>query len=126
MIGRLIATLVVNVVAIWVAAAIFDGIRYDDLATLAVTGVVLGIVNLLVRPIVTLLTLPFVVITLGLWLIVVNAIMLMLTSWLVDGFSVDGFWTALWAAIVIGLVNWILGTMLRADGNKKRRAAQTG
>ena len=126
MIGRLIATLVVNVVAIWVAAAIFDGIRYDDLATLAVTGVVLGIVNLLVRPIVTLLTLPFVVITLGLWLIVVNAIMLMLTNWLVDGFSVDGFWTALWAAIVIGLVNWILGTMLRADGNKKRRAAQTG
>ncbi len=126
MIGRLIATLVVNVVAIWVAAAIFDGIRYDDLGTLAVTGVVLGIVNLLVKPLVTLLTLPFVIITLGLWLIVVNALMLLLTSWLVDGFSVDGFWTALWAAIVIGLVNWILGMMLRDDGKKKRRAAQTG
>ena len=123
MIGRLIATLVVNVVAIWVAAAIFDGIRYDDLGTLAVTGLVLGFVNFLVRPRVTLLTLPLVLVTLGLWLLVVNALMLMLTSWLVDGFSVDGFLTAVGGAIVIGLVNWILGAMLRDDKSKKRRAA---
>jgi len=122
MIGRLIATMVVNAAAIWVAAAVFDGITYSSVPILLFTGLVLGLVNFVVRPVVTLLTLPFVIITLGLWLIVVNAAMLGLTSWLVSGFSVDGFWTAVGGAIVIGIVNWALGGLLGEDDPRRPRA----
>jgi putative membrane protein len=117
--GRLIATMVVNAAAIWVAAAIFDGITYSSLPRLLFTGLVLGVVNFFVRPVVKLLTLPFTILTLGLWLFVVNAAMLMLTSWLVSGFAVDGFLTALGGAVVIGLVNWLLGGIMRRDAPRR-------
>ena len=120
MLGRLIATMVVNAAAIWVAAAIFDGITYSSLTNLLLTGLVLGVVNFFVRPVVNLLTLPITIVTLGLWLIVVNAFMLLLTSWLVSGFAVDGFLTALGAAVVIGLVNWALSGIMRRDSSSRR------
>jgi putative membrane protein len=117
--GRLIATMVVNAVAIWVAAVVFDGIHYSSLTNLLLTGLVLGVVNFLVRPLVRLLTLPLTVVTLGLWLFVVNALMLILTSWLVSGFAVDGFLTALGGAVVITVVNWLLSGILRRDESRK-------
>ena len=120
MLGRLIATMVVNAAAIWVAAAIFDGITYSSLTNLLLTGLVLGVVNFLVRPVVKLLTLPITIVTLGLWLIVVNAFMLLLTSWLVSGFAVNGFLTALGGAVVIGLVNWALSGIMRRDSSSRR------
>ena len=120
MLGRLIATMVVNAAAIWVAAAIFDGITYSNLTHLLLTGLVLGVVNFLVRPVVKLLTLPITIVTLGLWLIVVNAFMLLLTSWLVSGFAVNGFLTALGGAVVIGLVNWALSGIMRRDSSSRR------
>ena len=120
MLGRLIATMVVNAAAIWVAAAIFDGITYSSLTNLLLTGLVLGVVNFFVRPVVKLLTLPITIVTLGLWLIVVNAFMLLLTSWLVSGFAVDGFLTALGGAVVIGLVNWVLSGIMRRDSSSRR------
>jgi putative membrane protein len=112
--------MVVNAAAIWVAAAIFDGITYSDLTNLLLTGLVLGVVNFLVRPVVKLLTLPITIVTLGLWLIVVNAAMLLLTSWLVSGFAVSGILTALGGAVVIGAVNWVLSGIMRRDGAKRR------
>ena len=111
--------MVVNAAAIWVAAAIFDGITYSSLPKLLLTGLVLGVVNFFIRPVVKLLTLPFTILTLGLWLFVVNAAMLMLTSWLVSGFAVDGFLTALGGAVVIGLVNWLLGGIMRRDAPRR-------
>ncbi|HVG68533.1 MAG TPA: phage holin family protein [Gaiellales bacterium] len=120
MLGRLIATMVVNAAAIWVAAAIFDGITYSSLTNLLLTGLVLGVVNFLVRPVVKILTLPITIVTLGLWLIVVNAAMLLLTSWLVSGFAVNGILTALGGAVVIGAVNWVLSGIMRRDGAKRR------
>ena len=120
MLGRLIATMVVNAAAIWVAAAIFDGITYSSLTNLLLTGLVLGVVNFLVRPVVKILTLPITIVTLGLWLIVVNAAMLLLTSWLVSGFAVSGLLTALGGAVVIGAVNWVLSGIMRRDGAKRR------
>ena len=120
MLGRLIATMVVNAAAIWVAAAIFDGITYSNLTHLLLTGLVLGVVNFLVRPVVKILTLPITIVTLGLWLIVVNAAMLLLTSWLVSGFAVSGILTALGGAVVIGAVNWVLSGIMRRDGAKRR------
>jgi putative membrane protein len=118
--GRLIATIVVNAAAIWVAAAVFDGITYSSVTNLLFTGLVLGIVNFLVRPVVKLLTLPLTVVTLGLWLFVVNALMLLLTGWLVSGFAVDGVLTALGAAVVIAVVNWVLGGIMRRDDSRRR------
>ncbi len=124
MLGRLIATMVVNAAAIWVAAAVFDGIRYSSLTTLLLTGLVLGVVNFLVRPVVRLLTLPITIVTLGLWLIAVNAFMLLLTSWLVSGFAVDGFLAALGGAVVIGLVNWVLSGIMRRDSSSRGPATR--
>ena len=118
--GRLVATIVVNAAAIWVAAAVFDGITYSSLTNLLLTGLVLGIVNFFVRPVVKLLTLPLTVLTLGLWLFVVNALMLLLTGWLVSGFAVDGILTALGAAVVIALVNWVLGGIMRREDSRRR------
>ena len=86
----------------------------------------LGVVNFLVRPVVRLLTLPITIVTLGLWLIVVNAFMLLLTSWLVSGFAVDGFLAALGGAVVIGLVNWVLSGIMRREARRAARSVAEG
>lgn len=115
---------VVNACALAVAAWIFDGIRVggramdttDKVLQLAGVAVLFGIVNVVVAPLVRLLSLPLVILTLGLALIVINAVMLLLVSAIADAvglaFSVDGFWTAFWAAIVISLVSAVLNLAL--------------
>lgn len=129
---QLVIRLVINAVAIWLAAAWVNGIEIktpegdtDTTTTKIVVvlaiAVVFTIVNALVKPLVSLLSLPLVVLTLGLFLLVVNALMLMLTAWITDAFSdyglaVDGFWPALLAGIVISLVNWVLGILV-PDGD---------
>lgn len=83
---------------------------------LLVVALVFTVVNMFVRPVVTFLSIPFVVLSLGLFLLVVNALMVLLTGAISEhfslGFSVDGFWPALWAGIVISAVNWVLGLVL--------------
>ena len=116
--------MVVNAAAIWVAAAIFDGIDLQQPDQSAADRIVLGVVNFLVRPVVKLLTLPITIVTLGLWLIVVNAFMLAPDSWLVSGFAVNGFLTALGGAVVIGLVNWVLSGIMRRDSSSRRPATR--
>ena len=82
-------------------------------------GVVFGVVNAVVRPVVKLFSLPFILLTLGLLIFVINALMLMLTSWLSEqlglGFSVDGFWTAVVGALIITVVSWVLELVLPGD-----------
>ncbi|MGH3472586.1 MAG: phage holin family protein [Nocardioidaceae bacterium] len=105
-----------------VAAWLFTGIAIDGstsgdrVITLLVVALIFGLVNEFVRPIVAFLSIPLYVLTLGLMLFIVNALMLWLTSWVagkVDvGFKVDGFWTAIFWAIVIGLVGWGVGLLL--------------
>jgi len=107
------------------AAWVFDGItvtgatRQDRAITLLVVAAIFGLVNSFVRPVVKLLSLPLYLLTLGLFFLVVNALMLLLTSWISDqggvSFHVDGFWTALWGAVVISLVSWLLGLVLPDD-----------
>ena len=109
-----------NIVALFVASAIFSGVSYgDDFWVLVLAGLVFGIVNAFIRPIVILLALPAVILTLGLFLLVVNALMLWLTDLIVGPFEVSGFWTAVGAAIVVGLVNWLLAVLLRPDRRGK-------
>jgi putative membrane protein len=120
-----IVRVVINACALAVAAWLFAGIAVngssdrDRLLTLLLVALIFGVVNEIVRPVVALLSLPLYLLTLGLFYFVVNALMLWLTSWLaglVDlGFRVDGFWTAVFGAIVISLVSWVMGLILPAD-----------
>lgn len=119
---RMLLTVVTAAVALAVAAWLFDDItvggatREDRLVTLLVVSVIFGVVNAVVRPFVALLSLPLYVLTLGLFFMVVNALMLMLTSWIAGRigvpFAVEGFWTAVFGAIVISLASAIIGLLL--------------
>lgn len=103
-------------VAVWVAAAIFyPSVRYDRTQDLLIAALVLGILNTLVRPILRLLSLPFIIVTFGLFLIVINALLLRLTGRLVPGFHVDGFWPAVGGSLVISLISLVLGYSRRRD-----------
>jgi len=110
---RFLLHLLVTAVAFWVATRVVSGISYSGpLAGLLLVALVFGLVNAVARPILTLLSCPLIVVTLGLFLLVINALMLWLTSWLSDkfalGFHVDGFVTALLGGLVIGIVSTVL------------------
>ncbi len=111
---------VVNAFALGAAAWLLDDIRVGgdtgkQLLTLLAVGAVFGVVNALVTPVVKLLSLPFIIVTLGLFLLVVNALMLLLTSSISDAlglrFTVDGFWTAVLGSIIISIVSAVLGAL---------------
>jgi putative membrane protein len=104
MIGFIIHT-AVTAIALWVATAIVPGLRAADGGTLVLAAIVLGIVNAIVRPVAVLLSIPITIVTFGLFLLVVNAAMLALAAWIVPTFHVDGFWAALFGAIVVSIVS---------------------
>ena len=122
--------LATNVVALAAAVLILDGIGFgdstgwdqvaDNFWALLFVALILGIVNSFVSPIIKFLSIPFIIITLGLFLLVINALMLLFTEWLVNlfdiDFYVDGFWNAVGGAIVITVVTWIVGLLRRRPG----------
>ena len=116
---RFLARLVLNGVAIILAAYVLPGIHIAGLFAALVAGVILGFVNAIVRPVLFFLTLPLTLITLGLFIFVLNAICFALTAWLVPGFSVDGFWWAVFGALLVSIVSWILNGLV--VGKKERR-----
>jgi len=101
---------VINTVAVMVAANVVPGIEYQGLASLLVASLVLGILNVLLRPLLLLLSLPLVLITLGLFVWVINAVLLYFVGQLVKSFRVDDFGSALWGALVISVVSLVLNT----------------
>jgi len=108
---RFILRAAIAAVGLWLATEWIQGLSIDTPMTLVVAAVLLGIVNAFIRPLLILLTLPFTVVTLGLFLLVVNAAMLGLVAALLPGMHVAGFWAAFWAALVVSIVSWI-GSML--------------
>jgi len=92
---------------LWLATQWVDGLYLDTPVTLAVAAVLLGVVNALVRPLVILLTLPFTLFTLGLFLLVINAAMLGLVAALLPGMQIVNFWDAFWGALIVSIVSWI-------------------
>ena len=108
-----IIKVVIAAVALWLSAVIVPGIDYDGWVNLLLAGLLLGLVNAFVRPVVTILTLPVTILTLGLFLLVVNAAMIGLVGLLLPGFQVDGLWPAILAAIVTGVVSWVGQALLR-------------
>ena len=121
MIVRLLIAWACNVAALFVADALIDGITFDDAWKVVIAGAVFGLVNLVLKPIVTLLSLPLIILTLGIALFFVNLLMLALTAWLVSGFDIDGFWPAVGGTIVIWAVNAILQTVFGVDDKRNRR-----
>lgn len=95
--------------AVWAAAALVPGIDYDDWQSLLIAALVLGILNAFVKPVLHVLSIPFIVVTLGLFLLVINALVLLLAAWLVLGFHVAGFWAAMGGSVVISIVSFLLG-----------------
>jgi putative membrane protein len=92
---------------LWLAAHLVHGITYASVQSLAVAAILLGVINAIVRPIVIVLTLPLTIVTLGLFLLVINALMLVLTAHFLHGFNVHGFVAAFWGSIVVSIVSWV-------------------
>jgi putative membrane protein len=98
----------ITAVGLWIATRWINGIRIDDAATLVLAGALLGIINAIVRPIAIVLTLPITILTLGLFLLVVNAGMVALVAALLPGFHIfGGFWAALGTALIVSITGWI-------------------
>jgi putative membrane protein len=110
-----------NLVAVWVTSLIFDGVTYDDkFWVLVVAGLVLFLANAIIRPIVIILTLPAVILTLGILLLFINAFTLWITDKIVPPFEVEGFWTYLGSVIIIWLVTWMVYAILKPDKQESR------
>ena len=115
MLRRILITWAFNLVALWVAAVLLSGIDYDGFGVLVVASLVFSVVNIFVRPLVILFTLPLVIITLGIALFFINLFMLYLTSWIVDDFTIDSFWWAVLATIIVWIVNAVLEAFFGDD-----------
>lgn len=108
---------VVSALGLWLATRWVHGIRIDDAGTLVLAGILLGVVNAIVRPIVILLTLPLTLLTLGVFLLVVNTAMLSLVAWMLPGFHLaGGFWTAFQAALIVWLAGWLASWLIGPKG----------
>ncbi len=112
----LIIRFVITGVAVLVAAEIVPGIAIDGVGAGAATVIVLALLNAIVRPMLYLFSFPLIMFTLGLFMLVINAILLNLTAWLVTGFTVDGFWPSVWGALLISAVSTILNLMISEEG----------
>ena len=108
----------VTTIAVLVAAHLVPGIGYDGWGALLGASLLLGIINAFVRPILLLLSLPFIIVTMGLFIFVINALLLLLVSKIVPAFQVAGFWSAFFGAIIISLVSWILSSFFRGSDGK--------
>src|ERR1700737_4480202 len=104
---------VANTLALFIVVNVVPHFHYRSLVTLAIAAAVLGLLNAIVRPILFVLTLPLTIVTLGLFLIVLNAIMLELVAWLVPGFRIDSFPMACVGAIVLGLISLVTNRIRR-------------
>lgn len=130
---RLLISWFSTAVALAAAAYLIPGIRVTDTetlpgwATVAIMAIIIGLVNALIRPLLKALTCPLIILTLGLFTLVINGLMLWLASWIGEqgglGFSVDGFWAAFWGALVVSIVSAIVNALLgvRNDRQPRRR-----
>jgi len=109
---RFLARLFLNGLAIIVAAYFVPGLAVSSPATALIAGAILGLVNALIRPVLFVLTLPLTLVTLGLFIFVLNALCLWLTAALVPGFTIGGFGAALFGALIVSVVSWILNGLL--------------
>jgi putative membrane protein len=102
----------VNTLSLWVADELFAGIAFDTTQALVISGLLLGLANTFVKPILLLLMLPITVVTFGLFILVVNALMLLLVAWAVAGFHVAGFWSGALIALFVSILSFLINRAL--------------
>jgi putative membrane protein len=103
--------------SLWVTGLIFHGITFSNKQSLFMSALLLGFANAVIRPIVIFLTIPLTLITFGFFLLVINALMMLLVSSIVSGFKVSGFWTAFFASIFIAILSFIVGLFIFQTGD---------
>jgi putative membrane protein len=120
---ELVARIVGNLAALWVASELLDGMSYgDSFWTLLLAAAVFTIANWIVKPIVAILAIPLIILTLGIAYFFVNVLMLLLTEWIVPDFVIDGFWTIVAATIIVWVVNLVIAAFLHDVSRSRRRA----
>jgi putative membrane protein len=102
--------------SLWIASELFSGIKFSNKSSLLISALMLGFVNAVVRPILFFLTLPFTILTLGFFVFVLNALMIMLVAKLVNGFKLSGFWTAFFASIFISIFTLMIEHFMPSQG----------
>ncbi len=120
---RLVAALGINALALWICNGIFSGVSIHGAWAYIIGAAVLGIANAVLKPILALLTLPLIIVTLGLFLLVINIAMVALAEWIAPNFSIDGFWTYVGVVVIIWIVNWA-GWRLIDEVETKRPASR--
>lgn len=106
----------INTLALYLASLVVPGIELAGFGPALLAGLVLGLVNAVIRPVLLFLTLPLTLLTLGLFILILNGLLLQLVAWLVGGFTVQGFWPSIFGAIVVGVVSWLLTAFLSDRG----------
>lgn len=101
----------ITALSLWGASLVFKGIRFSSQSSLVVSALLLGFANAVLKPLIVFLTLPLTLITLGFFLLVINALMLLLVAKVVQGFTISGFWTAFFASLFIAILSMALGTL---------------
>jgi putative membrane protein len=114
-------TWAITSLSLWAASYVFDGLQFNDSGALIISALVLGLANAIVRPLLILFTLPLTLLSMGLFLLVINALVLMLVAELVSGFVLAGFWTAFFASIFIAILNAFIGSFFAINRIKIER-----
>jgi putative membrane protein len=122
--ARLAIAWAVNLLALWLANALWDSVSIHGWAAYLIGSAVLGIANAIVKPLLALLTLPLIVVTLGFFYLLINIAMVALAEWIAPNFSIDGFWTYVGVVFIVWLVNWIAGQIV-GDVESRRRLRLT-
>lgn len=102
----------ITALSLWVASHIFKGMRFESTSALVVSALLLGFANAIVKPLLIVLTLPLTLLTFGLFLLVINALVILLVAALVRGFHLSGFWTALFASLFVSILSLLIGSLV--------------
>jgi putative membrane protein len=102
----------ITALSLWLASLVFKGLKFESAGALIISALLLGLANALVKPLLIILTLPLTLVTFGLFILVINALMILLVAWIVKGFKVSGFWTAFFAAIFISLLSILIASLV--------------
>lgn len=122
--ARLVIAWAVNLLALWIADALWGSVDIHGWAAFLIGSAVLGIANAIVKPLLAILTLPLIIVTLGFFYLLINIAMVALAEWIAPNFSIDGFWTYVGTVVIVWAVNWIAGQIV-GDVEGRRRLRLT-
>jgi putative membrane protein len=110
----------INAAALWVADALWDGVTINGWAAYLIGSAVLGIANTVIKPLLAVMTLPLIIVTLGVFYLIINIAMVALAEWIAPDFSIDGFWSYVGTVVVVWAVNWIADQVLEGAERRAR------